>query len=95
MNKLSNVELRTLVALVEDGPLSAIELPSRAARTALILQGFAFPTMVKGSLGFTAATLAGLAYYKKHFGTTLEGPATLSEVKASRIAQQAIRACCS
>lgn len=77
----------TLVAMVEQGPVWAGDVPSKAARADLIDLGLAQYVMVKGEDGFSAATYKGRDVYCYIYGKA----STTAEAKANRIAGRTIR----
>lgn len=86
----SLVELDTLIALVERGPLWDGDVPSKSERNSLITKGLAIRVVVRGEDGFTAATYAGRDAYIAHYGGP-DGPAdTIREAKINRLARRTI-----
>jgi hypothetical protein len=79
--------LDTLVALVEQGPVWAGDVPSKIGRDELIALGLAFPTLVKGEDGYTGITYRGRNLYCYYFGKS----DTVREAKAYRLARRAMR----
>lgn len=75
MSKISEIDPRyqgaaidTLVALVERGPLGDGDVPSKTGRNVLCEMGLACRIVVNGEDGYQAATYAGAAAYREHFG---------------------------
>lgn len=87
-NKLlaSGAVVDTLIGLIENGPLEDGDVPSKNGRDQLIDQGCAQRIVVRGSDGFTAATLKGAALYRWAF----DNADTLKQAKERRIALRAI-----
>lgn len=69
MTELSGKCIDTLVALIENGPLWDGDVPSKSGRDELCGLGLAARIVVKGADGYQAATLAGAAAYREHFGS--------------------------
>lgn len=63
-------ELDTLIALVERGPLSDGDVPSKVGRDTLIKLGFAMKTVIKGEDGFQVVTEKGLTAYLKRYNSS-------------------------
>ncbi len=78
--------LDTLVALVEEGPLSDGSIPSKNQRDLLFSLGLAYVVMVNGDDGYQAAVGLGRDVYKFIFGKS----ATVAEAKAYRQAADVI-----
>jgi len=65
---LTGAETETLVALVERGPLSDGDVPSKSGRDSLVARGLAARVLVSGQDGYQAATYAGRDAYQARFG---------------------------
>lgn len=65
---LTGDEINTLIALVENGPLTVIDLPSKSARNSLIQKGLAQTTVIHEEHGFQIATQQGRDVYMKRYG---------------------------
>jgi hypothetical protein len=68
LSELGGAAIDTLVALVERGPLWDGDVPSKSGRDALVVAGLVSCIVVNGEDGYQAATLAGAAAYREHFG---------------------------
>lgn len=92
--KLTGGMLDTLIALVEEGPLWAGDVPSKVGRDRLIAEDLAVPILVKGEEGHTAANYKGRDAYKAHYSPRPDGSncATIDEAKAERIRRRNARA---
>lgn len=87
---MTGAEIDTLIALVEQGPLWDGDVPSKAARDALIAAGLAVRVVVKGEDGWQATTYVGRDAYKTLFPGP-DGPAdTIKEAKVNRTVRRAI-----
>lgn len=87
---LTPLEVDTLTALVENGPLWAGDLPDDRSASSLIGRGMATRTLVKMEEGYTAVTPRGRDAYCRIFGTSLGGAAdSVAEAYANRLAQAA------
>ncbi|NPT59685.1 hypothetical protein [Paraburkholderia elongata] len=86
LSQLGGAAIDTLVALVENGPLWDGDVPSKSGRDTLVVAGLASCIVVKGEDGYQAATLAGAAAYREHFGNA----AYIREATAFRKAKNAI-----
>ncbi|MGC4076250.1 MAG: hypothetical protein QM702_04310 [Rubrivivax sp.] len=90
MTTLTSAEKDTLIALVEQGPLSDGDVPSKQGRDSLMQRGLAAKVVVKGEDGWQAATYAGRDTYKALYQGP-DGPAdTIAEAKVNRTMRRAI-----
>jgi hypothetical protein len=88
ISELRGAAIDTLVALIERGPLWDGDVPSKSGRDDLVVAGLAVRIIVKGEDGYQAATLAGAAAYREHFGNA----DCIREATAFRKAKNAITA---
>lgn len=87
----SGAELDTLIALIENGPLSDGDLPSKHGRDLLIKRGLAVRVVMRGQDGFQAATYAGRDAYKAYYSMPDDPSNTLHEAYLNRMARATIR----
>ena len=85
--------LDTLVALVENGPVWAGDLPSKSGRDMLVQSGLAIPTVARTKEngwgdGYTAVTFLGAELYKRYYGNST----TINEARMHRVATSVVRA---
>lgn len=80
---LTGAEIDTLVALVERGPLTAGNIPSKVGRDGLITARLAAQVVIDKRDQHYAATQAGLEWYLNHFGA-----GNIADARTNRIMRQ-------